>query len=189
MRDPLSQYDSTQGCVFLPTVPLTCANLVPGNRRNQVDQAFQDRVKAAVFNGQPSPCDMWQTYKTGTAISGFEPWDSSVPDSRIIVMVVTAPGDLSGNGGPTSSVKILGFAAFYITGFDNDPWLPNKNGNGGTKIPNCSAPTNADEPYPGTGNPNNQIWGHFIKYVAAGTSNGQPCIVTDVSVCVPALTR
>jgi hypothetical protein len=187
--DPVSIYNPTQGCVFLPTTPLTCANLVPGNRRNQVDQAFQDRVKSAVFNGQPSPCNMWQTFKTGTPISGFEPWNPSVPDSRIIVMVVTQPGDLSGNGGPTSSVKILGFAAFYITGFDNDPWLPNKNGNGGSKIPNCTAPTNADEPYPGTGNPNNQIWGHFIKYVAAGNSSGQPCNVNDVSVCVPALTR
>jgi hypothetical protein len=187
--DPVSIYNPTNGCVFLPTTPLTCANLVPGNRRNQVDQAFQDRVKSAVFNNQASPCDMWQTFKTGTPISGFEPWDASTPDSRIIVMVVTQPSDLSGNGGPTSSVKILGFAAFYITGFDNDPWLPNKNGKGGAKIPNCAAPTNTDEPYPGTGNPNNQIWGHFIKYVAAGDSDGQPCIVTDVSVCVPALTR
>ena len=192
--DPVSIYDSTQGCVFLPTTPLTCANLVPGNRRNQVDQAFQDRVSSAVDNGQASPCDMWQTYKpppagTSTAISGFEPWDATVPDSRIIVMVVTAPADLSGNGGPTSSVKVLGFAAFYITGFDNDPWLPNKNGNGGTTIPNCSSPTNKDEPYPGTGPSNNQIWGHFIKYTAAGTSNGQPCKLNDISVCVPALTR
>jgi hypothetical protein len=190
--DPVSIYSTPQGCVFLPTTPLTCANLVPGNRRNQVDQAFQDRVKSAVNppgSNNSEPCDMWQTFKTGTPISGFEPWNSAVPDSRIIVMVVTDPSDLSGNGGPTSSVKILGFAAFYITGFDNDPWLPKKNGNGGTKIPGCSAPTNADEAYPGTGNPNNQIWGHFIKYVAAGTSNSQPCNVTDVSVCVPALTR
>jgi hypothetical protein len=190
--DPVSIYSAPQGCVFLPTTPLTCANLVPGNRRNQVDRAFQDRVESAVNppgSNNSEPCDMWQTFKTGTPISGFEPWNSAVPDSRIIVMVVTNPSDLSGNGGPTSSVKILGFAAFYITGFDNDPWLPKKNGNGGTKIPGCSAPTNADEAYPGTGNPNNQIWGHFIKYVAAGTSNGQPCNVTDVSVCVPALTR
>ena len=187
--DPVAVYSPPQGCVFLPTTPLTCANLVPGNRRNMVDQAFQDRVSSAVDNGQPSPCDMWQTYKTGTPISGFEPWDSSVPDSRIILMVVTQPGDLSGNGGPTSYVKILGFAAFYITGFDNDPWLPNKNGKGGKTIPNCTSPTDTDEAYPGTGNPNNQIWGHFIKYVAAGTSNGQPCKLTDVSVCVPALTR
>lgn len=187
--DPVAVYSPPQGCVFLPTTPLTCANLVPGNRRNQVDQAFQDRVSSAVDNGQSSPCDMWQTYKTGTPISGFEPWDSTVPDSRIILMVVTQPGDLSGNGGPTTYVKILGFAAFYITGFDNDPWLPNKNGNGGQTIPNCASPTNTDEPYPGTGRPNNQIWGHYIKYVAAGTSNGQPCKPTDISVCVPALTR
>jgi Putative Flp pilus-assembly TadE/G-like len=189
--DPVSIYSPAQGCVFLPTTPLTCANLVPGNRRNQVDQAFQDRVNAAVNpqNNNPQPCDMWQTFKTGTAISGVEPWNAAVPDSRIIIMVVTAPGDLSGGGGPTSSVKILGFAAFYITGFDGDKWLPNGNGNGGQKIPGCTAPTNQDEAYPGTGTDKFQIWGHFIKYVAAGTSNGQPCNVTDVSVCVPALTR
>lgn len=188
--DPVSIYDPTQGCVFLPATPLTCANLVPGSKRGQADQAWIDRVESAQLNGTPSACDMWQAYKTGTAISGFEPWDASVPDSRIIVMAVTAPTDLSGGGGPTNSVKILGFATFYITGFDKDPWLPNKNGNGGTKIPNCSAPTNADEAYPGTGTPGQgEIWGHFIKYVAAGTSNSQPCKLTDVSVCVPALTR
>ena len=187
--DPLAIYSPAQGCVFLPTTPLTCANLVPGNRRNQVDQAFQDRVESAVFNGQASPCDMWQTYKTGTAISGFEPWNPNVPDSRIIVMAISQPSDLSGNGGPTSYAEILGFAAFYITGFDNDPWLPKANGNGATKIPNCTAPTNQDEAYPGTGSSNNQIWGHFIKYVAVGNSNGQPCNLNDVSICVPALTR
>lgn len=191
--DPVSIYSSAQGCVFLPATPLTCANLVPGSKRGQADQAWIDRVESAVNppgSNNPEPCDMWQTFKTGTPISGFEPWNPSVADSRIIVMAVTAPGDLSAGGGPTNSVKILGFAAFYITGFDNDPWLPKKNGNGGTKIPNCSAPTNADETYPGTGTPGQgEIWGHFIKYVAAGTSNGQPCNVTDVSVCVPALTR
>jgi hypothetical protein len=189
--DSVSVYNTAQGCVFLPATPLTCANLVPGNRRNQVDQGFQDRVESAVnpANNKAEPCDMWQTYKSGTPISGFEPWSAAVPDSRIVVLVVTAPGDLSGNGGPTSYVRILGFATFYITGFDNDPWLPNKNGNGGTKIPGCSSPTDQDEPYPGTGNPNNQIWGHFIKYVATGSANGQPCIANDVNPCVPALTR
>ena len=152
--DPVSIYSPAQGCVFLPATPLTCANLVPGNRRTQVDQAFQDRVNAAVNppgSNNPEPCDMWQTFKTGTPISGFEPWNSTVPDSRIIIMVVTAPGDLSGNGGPTSSIKILGFAAFYITGFDGDKWLPTGNGNGGQKIPGCTAPTNQDEAYPGSG--------------------------------------
>jgi hypothetical protein len=193
--DPVAIYNSTQGCVFLPATPLTCANLVPGSKRGQADQAWQDRVESAKLNGTPSACDMWQSYKpppvgTSTAISGFEPWGNSVPDSRIIVMAVTAPADLSGGGGPTNSVKILGFATFYITGFDNDPWLPKKNGNGGSKIPNCSAPTDADEPYPGTGTPGQgEIWGHFIKYVAPGASNGQPCDPNSVSPCVPALTR
>jgi hypothetical protein len=189
--DPVAIYSPTQGCVVLPTTPLTCADLVPGNRRTQVDQAFQDRVNSAVnpANNQAEPCDMWQTYKTGTAISGFEPWNPAVADSRIIIMVVTQPTDLSGGGGPVNQVKILGFAAFYITGFDGDKWLPNGNGKGGQKIPGCAAPTDQDEPYPGTGTSNFQIWGHFIKYVAAGDSDGQPCIVTDVSVCVPALTR
>ena len=49
---------------------------------------------------------------------------------------------------------------------------------------------NLDEPYPGTGTDKFQIWGHFIKYVAVGgTPNGQPCNLSDMSVCVPALTR
>jgi hypothetical protein len=193
--DPVAIYSPAQGCVVLPVTPLTCADLVPGNRRNQVDQAFQDRVNSAVNppgSNNPEPCDMWQTYKTGTPISGFEPeppYTTTVPDSRIIIMVVTQPTDLSGGGGPVNQVKILGFAAFYITGFDGDKWLPNGNGNGGQKIPGCSAPTNQDEPYPGTGTDKFQIWGHFIKYVATGDSDGQPCDVNDINVCVPALTR
>jgi hypothetical protein len=36
-------------------------------------------------------------------------------------MVVTQPADLSGGGGPNNQVKVLGFATFYITGFDGDP--------------------------------------------------------------------
>jgi hypothetical protein len=188
--NPVAIYSAAQGCVFLPTTPLTCAALVPGNKNNPVSKAFQARVESVSDGNQVSPCDEWQAYKTGTPISGFEPWDSSVPDPRIMVMAVTSPADLAGHGGPNNSVRILGFAAFYVTGYNGDNWLPNGNGNGGPKIPNCSSPTNQDEPYPGPGNnDNSQVWGHFIKYVAAGTSNSQPCNVTDVSVCVPALTR
>jgi hypothetical protein len=103
-----------------------------------------------------------------------------------MVMVVTAPADLSGGGGPTNSVRILGFAAFYVTGFDGDPWLPGSK----TTIPNCPGSTNRDEAYPEQGTDKFQIWGHFIKYVAVGgTPNGQPCNLNDVSVCTPALTR
>jgi hypothetical protein len=189
--DPVAVYDPNQGCVSLPTTPLTCAGVVPGNRRQQTVQAFQDRVNQAVFNAKASPCDAWQTFRTGTPISGFEPWDSTVPDPRIVVFIVTTPGDLSGNSGSTAQVKILGFSTFYITGWDGDPWLPNGNGNGGQKIPNCSAPTNQDEAYPFPNQTDKfQIWGHFIKYVAlGGTPNGNPCNPNDPATCVAALTR
>jgi hypothetical protein len=189
--DPVSIFNPAQGCVFYTTaVPLTCAALVPGNRRNKVIQGFTDRINTAVdpVNNQVSPCDNWQTFKTGTPISGTEPWSSAAADPRIMIFVVTAPGDLSGNGGPTSSVRILGFATFYVTGFDGDQWTPNAPGN--KTIPNCPAPTNRDENYPEQGTDKFQIWGHFIKYIAVtGAPSGQPCIANDVNPCVPALTR
>jgi hypothetical protein len=162
-----------------------------------VTQAFQTRVESAVDNGTASPCNAWEAYaNNGTSISGVEPWNTSVADPRIMVMAVTAPTDLAGHGGPNNSVRILGFATFYITGFDGDPWLgKGKNGKGGgngNSIPNCPSDMNQDDAYPvptdGT-NGKDAIWGHFIKYAAAGTSNGQPCNTNDVSVCVPALTR
>ena len=191
---PVAVFDQSQGCVTLPTTPLTCGYLVPGNKRNQVTQAFQTRIESAVFNGKSSPCDAWQAYsQNGTAISGFEPWNTSVPDPRIMVMAVTAPADLAGHGGPNNLMRILGFATFYVTGYDGDQWLPTGTGKGkkkGQAIPNCSSPMDQDEAYPGDPTQaKDQIWGHFIKYAAAGTSNGQPCNVNDVSVCVPALTR
>jgi hypothetical protein len=183
--DPVAIYSASQGCVHLPTTPLTCADLVPGNKRNQVTQAFQDRIESVVDNGKVSPCDAWQAYKTGTAISGFEPWNNAVADPRIMLMTVTSPADLAGHGGPNNEVRILGFAVFYVTGYDGDQWLK---GNGKT-IPNCPSPTNQDEAYPGSGSAKDQIWGHFIKYVTSGTPNGQPCNPNDVSACVAALTR
>lgn len=187
--NPVGIYSPSQGCIMLPATPLTCADLVPGNKRQKVLQAFQDRVDSAVYGGQASPCDAWQDYKkNGTSISGYEPWDPTVPDSRIVLMAITQPGDLSGGGGPTNIAKILGFATFYITGWDKDPWVEG----GTTTIPHCSSPTDQDEPYPGSDNTGgkNAIWGHFIKYVAVGgTPNGQACNLNDVSACVAALTR
>jgi hypothetical protein len=187
--DPVSTYSAAQGCVVLPATPLTCADLVPGNKRNQVTSAFQTRIESAVDGNQSSPCDAWQAYATGTPISGVEPWDTSVVDPRIMVMVVTSPADLAGHGGPNNTVRILGFATFYVTGYDGDPWLPSGK-KGGQTIPNCPAPMNQDEAYPGSGNGIDQIWGHFIKYVAlSGIPNGQTCNPNDVNACVPALTR
>jgi hypothetical protein len=185
--DPVAIFNASQGCVSLPTTPLTCADLVPGNKRTQVTQAFQDRINSAVDAGTASPCDAWQSFKTGTPIPGYEPWDNTVSDPRIMFMAVTSPADLAGHGGPNNQVRILGFATFYVTGFDGDVWFPNAPGN--KTIPNCPAPTNRDENYPGTGTDKDQIWGHFIKYVTSGTPNGLPCNPNDVSACVAALTR
>ena len=192
--NPVGIYSAAQGCVFLPTTPLTCGALVPGNKRQQVTNAFQTRVESAVDNGTASPCNAWEAYaQNGTSISGVEPWNTSVADPRIMVMAVTAPADLAGHGGPNNSVRILGFATFYITGFDGDPWIANGNGHGnGNNIPNCPSNMNQDDPYPvptDKTNGKDAIWGHFIKYSTPGTSNGQPCNLNDVSVCVPALTR
>src|SRR5439155_13631992 len=78
--DPVAIYSPAQGCVVLPDTPLTCADLVPGNKRNQVTLAFQDRVNSAVnpANATAQPCDMWPTFNTRPPLPGFHAWNSSV---------------------------------------------------------------------------------------------------------------
>jgi hypothetical protein len=180
-------YSASKGCVSLPSPdPITCADVVPGNKRTKVVSAFVDRVTSA-----PPSCDNWQSYKYfGTAIPADDP--------RIFTLVVTSPQDLSGgSNGP--QVKLLGFAAFYVTGWDGDKWFPSASGH--KTIPGCAKTmvggvdlgNDLDEDYPVAGASQaaqaDQIWGHFIKYSAIGNSNGKPCDPNSASVCVPALTR
>jgi Putative Flp pilus-assembly TadE/G-like len=87
-------------------------------------------------------------------------------DPRIVQVFITSYGAFGGSGG--SAYPIETFASFYVTAWDGDP---------------CSS----DSP-----TPNDQIWGHFIKYI--GFSDPNPvgsgaCVLSSFGSCVTVVTR
>lgn len=186
---PLSSWAN---CVELPSDPITCGQPVTGNMRGPVHDAIAQLICGDV-RCQTTPsgkaCDFWQPYKAG---AGPLPNDINDPgDPRAIEMVITSPQDLALPPNDPRWIRILGFAVFYVTGWDGDPYIQ-----GGTPIPGCDSnvmagtATNYDEPYPFGTTPNNAVWGHFIEYVFPGQGhNGQNCPPDEPFACTPALTR
>lgn len=171
---PVAVYDGNT-CVITPSAnPWTCLYVITGNRRNQIVNGFTSRI------GQS--CDNWQSFKA-TGVNDINP-DT---DPRAFTMIITSPNDLSlASSNPNAIVHILGFAIFYVTGWDGDKWVP---GPGSQTIPNCAAPTDQDEAFPGTGSSKNQIWGHFFKTVVPGIGSEVACDPLAFGGCVAALTR
>jgi hypothetical protein len=162
-------------CIVDPSAqPWTCLSVITGNRRQQIVNGFVNKV------GQS--CDNWQSYKA-TGVNNI----NADTDPRAFVMIITSPNDLSlASSNPNAIIHILGFAVFYVTGWDGDKWAP---GQGNQTIPGCTAPTDRDEAFPGTGSSNNQIWGHFFKTVVPGIGGGIACDPNAFGGCVAALTR
>jgi hypothetical protein len=189
---PLSSWSN---CIELPSDPITCGEPVVGNMRGPVHDTIAQVICGDVKCQSTPPkraCDYWQNYKSGT---GPLPNDVNDPgDPRAIEMVITSPQDLALSANDPRWVRILGFATFYVTGWDGDPYIQGS----GTAIPGCqplpaagNPPTNGeDEPYPFGTTPQNAVWGHFIQYVFPGQEhNGKKCVVGDPFACTPALTR
>ncbi len=171
---PVSVYNGST-CVSYPSPqPWTCVYVDTGNKRQQIIKGFTDRIG--------SSCDNWQSFKA-TGVNNID----ATTDPRAFVMIITSPNDLSlASSNPNAILHILGFATFYVTGWDGDQWLPGS----GKFIPGCTSPTNQDEAFPGTGSSNNQIWGHFYKTSeSGGIGNGNPCDPNKFGDCVAALTR
>jgi hypothetical protein len=190
---------SWANCVNLPSDPISCGSPVTGNKAGLVRDTFAQIICSGDPKCQNTPpntaCDYWQNYKSGT---GPLPNPANYPDDpRVIEMAITSPQDLALPTSDPRPIRILGFATFYITGWDTDPYIP---ANGPTQIPGCqplpavgNAPTNGeDEPYPlvGQNPPNGAVWGHFIQYVFPGQGhNGQNCPQNSPLACTPALTQ
>ncbi len=191
LADYVGPLSSWSNCVKLPSNPITCGEPVTGNMRGPVHDAIATLI-CGDFKCQNTPpakaCDFWQPYKNG---AGPLPNGINDPnDPRAIEMVITSPQDLALAPNDPRWIRILGFATFYVTGWDNDPYLQGS----GTTIPGCSgsgtSATNYDEPYPFGTAPNNAVWGHFIEYVFPGQSHsGQNCVQNSPLACTPALTR
>jgi hypothetical protein len=113
---------------------------------------------------QPSSCthpNNWSLFDTGL------PAD----DTRIVQLFVAPYGAFDGSG--SSTVPIVRFATFYVTGWG---------GSGGGFANPCQG--NGDDPAA-----DGTIVGHFIKYIdVLGTSSGTDiCNFADSTPCVPVL--
>ena len=150
---------------FSPTNPrpsdgaIDCVGIVPGNRRQKIAKAFQDRIGTA--------CNYWNEYRE----SGGTVWNSPPEDPRRVTFIITSPIDLSGNGGSANDIPIILFATLYVTGADG--LTGNSTG--------CQ-----NEKFPGKSD-KFAVWGHWIKYASSGIGSGKACKPNEFGDCVAQL--
>lgn len=194
LQDYVGPLSSWSNCVKLPSNPISCGEPVTGNMRGPVHDTIATLICGDVKCQNTPPkraCDNWQPY-AATPQGGPIPNPANYPnDPRAIELVITSPQDLALAPNDPRWIRILGFATFYVTGWDGDPYIKGS----GTTIPGCNGTGNTendfDEPYPfAGGTPTNAVWGHFIEYVFPGQGhNGQNCVQGSPLACTPALTR
>jgi Flp pilus assembly protein TadG len=151
--------------------PWPCVAVQTGNATNQVPKGLNTRV---LGDPKPNACPAAGQF-------GHNNW-SQFPnlqpgDPRIIHVFLTPFGSFSGSGSTT--VPVVNFATFYLTG-----WT----GQGSGFNNPCQG--NGDDPVPN--NDAGIIVGHFIKYIDALNSGGggtELCDFTAFGNCVSVLTR
>jgi hypothetical protein len=145
--------------------PWNCVALRTGTTANDPARGLNRRVYGSE---NPTGCtsavqNHWPSYPLG--------------DHRLMPVFLVPFGAFDGNGGNTS-VPIVGFAAFYVTG-----WT----GNGGFNPP-CRPP-NGDELVPGTESDNAVMSGHFVKAALPGNGNGEACDFAAIDACAAVLLK
>jgi hypothetical protein len=94
-------------------------------------------------------------------------------------MIITTYGAFANNG--NYPVPVVNFGVFYVTGWDQ-----------GNPPPCGTSGPPGNEPFPGPGSQNGDIWGHFIKYIGdlPGSSGTNPCdfSIGTFAPCIPVLT-
>jgi hypothetical protein len=151
--------------------PWPCVAIQTGNATNQVPNGLNRRV---LGSSKPNSCP-------AAGQRGHNNW-SMFPnfptgDPRIIQVFLTPFGSFSGSGSTT--VPVINFATFYLTG-----WT----GQGSGFNNPCQG--NGDDPVPG--NDAGIIVGHFIKYIdSLNTGGGGPdlCDFNAFGNCVAVLTK
>jgi hypothetical protein len=159
----VTQYQVHPGPPYTPicdlVTPVDCASA--GGVGNGVSAG---QVRQAMQNRFGSGCNNYPNYTQA--------------DPRLITMLLTDSSSWNGANGAGTQVPVIHFAAFYVTGWDS--------GTGGSG--SC-----ANEPFPASGGAGSQlgdIWGHFVKYVGSlGGHSTTPCLPTDPTPCVVALTK
>jgi hypothetical protein len=135
-----------------PSGPADCVPVEPGKMANSAAAALNDRFASCPPNNWPGPLDL-------------------AGDPRVVKLIVTDFSALDGSG--KTSVPVINFAAFYITGWDG-----------------ATCANNQAWPFPGSSN-KGDIWGHFIKYVDSLNTGptGDPCDFSSFGPCVAVLTE
>lgn len=164
---PLGVYIWPEGtqCVLPDADPIDCVTAIPGNRRQKIASAIEDRINGG--------CNYWNAYRNSNS---FDISNYIFPDDpRVLPLIITEPADLAGNSnGPPIPVRAI--ATFYVTGYD---------GAGGDGQ-GCN-----NEKFPGKGSDKFQVWGHWIKYVpvGGGIGNQQWCDPSKFGDCIAVLTQ
>jgi hypothetical protein len=151
--------------------PWACVAIQTGNATNQVPNGLNRRVLGI---SKPSTCPAagQRGHNNWSMFPNFLPGDP-----RIIQVFLTPFGSFSGSGSTT--VPVVNFATFYLTG-----WT----GQGSGFNNPCQG--NGDDPVPG--NDAGIIVGHFIKYIdSLNTGGGGPdlCDFNAFGNCVAVLTQ
>ena len=176
-----SQYNSAHefqyGCetpyTLNPGVPCTAANTPP----------YCIPVQTGNFTG-PLRAGMNARFAGCPPNNWVTPVGGGLPtiqdgDPRLIPLIITSYGAFAHNG--NTSVPVLNFGAFYVTGWDQ--------GNNG---PCLEGAPPKNQPFPGTGSSNGDIWGHFYKYVGnfpGNTQGGSTCDFSAFGLCTVQLTQ
>jgi hypothetical protein len=157
------QLNTGQACPN-STSPANCVPTQTGNFTGQLRSGMNAR-----FAGCPE--NHWVT-PAGGGLPTIQDGDP-----RLIPLIITSYGAFAKNG--TTSVPVLNFGAFYVTGWDQG---------GGGPCPETGPPGN--EPFPGTGSSNGDVWGHFYKYVGnfgGNTTGGTTCDFAAFGLCTVTL--
>ena len=138
-----------------------CVAVEPGDKTNQVAQGLNLRIFGTT---QPSSC---------SSPNHWPNWRDYPGDPRIIFVMVTPFGSLAGNGNSTT-VPVVKFATFYITG-----WTGNGSGANPCIGQGDEAPADTAE-----------IVGRFIQYVDIPNNGGagdETCDFSAIDPCTAVL--
>jgi Flp pilus assembly protein TadG len=140
-----------------------CVPSVPGNKTGKIPDGVNGFLDCA------QDPNRWDPTKPADQQT-FDP----TKDKRVRDIFLTTEGSLTGSG----DFPIVGFAAFYITGWDGSP----------------SACDSTNEKPPVTyDNKGSQVWGHYMNYVDLTTGTNpstDPCdLTTSIILCRPVLVR
>jgi hypothetical protein len=147
-------------------MPWPCVGSEQGNRTPKVPDGLTARIlcpgsELSCLGGGPTP-----------ACTARNRWPSFTPDDpRILPMFLVPIGSSAQSG--SSVYPVLGFAAFYVTGWTGSPCTGADN-----EIPARYAKDKAS------------VFGHWIKYIAPNVGDEDvPCDLASVSICTAVLVK